>query len=91
MYWNAGRLKEVPVWAFHGDIDHVVLLRESQIMVDKTNAFGGNAKLTVYENTPHNAWEPTFNNIEVFNWLLSNVKKSAETAADGYNDVIKFG
>lgn len=91
MYWNAGRLKDVPVWAFHGDIDHVVLLRESQIMVDKTNAFGGNAKLTVYENTPHNAWEPTFNNIEVFNWLLSNVKKSAETAADVYNDVIKFG
>ncbi|MBQ8407390.1 MAG: prolyl oligopeptidase family serine peptidase [Clostridia bacterium] len=74
MYWNAGRLKTVPVWAFHGEIDHVVLLRESQIMVDKTNAFGGNARLTVYENTDHNAWEPTFNNPEVFNWLLSNKK-----------------
>ena len=74
MYWNAGRLKTVPVWAFHGEIDHVVLLRESQIMVDKTNAFGGNAKLTVYENTDHNSWEPTFNNIEVFKWLLSNKK-----------------
>lgn len=75
MYWNAGRLKDVPVWAFHGDIDPVVLPRESEIMVKNTNLFGGNARLTVYENTAHDAWSPTFKNPEVFEWLLSHSKK----------------
>ena len=75
MYWNAGRLKDVPVWAFHGDIDPVVLPRESEIMVKNTNLFGGNARLTVYENTAHDAWRPTFENPEVFEWLLSHSKK----------------
>ena len=75
MYWNAGRLKDVPVWAFHGDSDPTVLTRESEIMVKNTNLCGGNAKLTVYEATAHDAWSPTFRNPEVFEWLLSHSKK----------------
>ena len=75
MYWNAPRLKDVPVWAFHGDSDPVVLPRESEQMVFRVKQCLGNAKLTIYENTEHDAWTPTFNNPEVFKWLLSNKKE----------------
>ena len=75
MYWNAPRLKDVPVWAFHGDSDPVVLPRESEQMVFRVKQCLGNAKLTIYEKTEHDAWTPTFNNPEVFKWLLSNKKE----------------
>jgi predicted peptidase len=52
MYWNAGRLKNTPVWAFHGAKDRVVFCEESQKMVNAVNKRGGCAKLTIYpENT----------------------------------------
>ena len=69
MYWNAGRIK-VPVWAFHGADDTVVLLEESKKMVDAVNRSGGNAKLTEYKGVDHNCWELTYNNPDVYRWLL---------------------
>ena len=75
MYWNTPRLKDVPVWAFHGDSDPVVLPRESEQLVFRVNQCLGKAKLTLYENTEHDAGTATFNNREVFEWLLSNKKE----------------
>ena len=91
MYWNAHRLPDVPVWAFHGDSDPAVLPRESEHMVFRVKQCRGSAKLTIYENTEHNAWTPTFNNPEVFEWLLSNKKKTTVEIADEYDNVEQFG
>lgn len=70
MYWNAVRLKGTPAWAFHGDSDSVVCTEESVKMVEKVNATGGCAKLTIYENTDHDSWSETYSNYEVFKWML---------------------
>ncbi|MBW8035084.1 MAG: prolyl oligopeptidase family serine peptidase [Planctomycetes bacterium] len=70
----AGNLKNVPVWAFHGAKDKTVRLRESQKMVDKVNRKGGDAKLTVYPEAGHDSWTETYNNEEVYKWLLSHSK-----------------
>ncbi len=91
MYWNAPRLKNVPVWAFHGACDPAVLPRESEIMVHRVKMGGGTAKLTLYEGGGHNAWTETFQNKEVFEWLLSNVKDSVEVGEDKYNNTKEFG
>jgi predicted peptidase len=74
MYWNAERLRDVPVWAFHGAKDVVVRLEESVKMTEAVNACGGNARLTVYPQREHDAWTDTYSNPEVFRWLLSCVK-----------------
>ena len=74
MYWNAYRLKDIPVWAFHGALDTVVLPEESKKMVDKINLSGGNAKLTIYPENNHNSWSDTYANREIYNWLLSHRK-----------------
>ena len=72
MYWNAARLMYVPIWAHHGEKDPVVNVSESIKMVDAVNEKGGNARITIYEGVGHNAWGPTYENYEVFKWLLSN-------------------
>ena len=74
MYWNAARLKNVPIWAFHGALDNVVHPRESINMVEAVNACGGNAKLTIVEDVAHMVWCDVYENREVFNWLLGHRK-----------------
>lgn len=75
MYWNAGRLKDVPVWAHHGLLDSTVRVEESIKMVNAVNANGGHAKLSIYEKVQHNSWENAFTNEEVYSWLLSHKKE----------------
>ena len=92
MYWNAGRLVDVNVWAFHGTDDDVVLARESQEMVKRINAAGGNAICTLYEGTGHNAWTDTYSNPEVFKWLLQFKKTTHEAMSDDkYSDSKLYG
>ena len=50
MCWNCIRLKDVPIWAFHGALDDTVLPEESMHMVAAVNRNGGNAKITVYNS-----------------------------------------
>ena len=74
MYWDAGRLKDIPVWAFHGAKDDTVYCCESQHMVDRINRCGGNAKLTVFPDADHNAWDPAYACEEMWQWLFQQKK-----------------
>ena len=91
MYWNAGRLKGVPVWAFHGRKDSVVSVEESQKMVDAVVRNGGQAKLTVYEENGHDAWSDTYRNWEVFQWLLSKENTELVEVTDFYKNSDIYG
>lgn len=77
MYWNADRLKDLNIWAFHGKKDPVVLFEESIKMVDRINKSGGNAKLTILDEYEHNAWTFVYQNPEPFEWLLECKKEHA--------------
>ena len=68
----AFRLKDVPVWAFHGAKDKVVPLKQSEEMVNAIKARGGNAKLTVYPDAGHDSWTETYNNEELYEWFLKH-------------------
>jgi len=70
-WFLAERLKNVPVWAFHGAKDSVVSLRESQEMVDSLKRAGGNVQFTVYPEANHDSWTETYNNPKLYEWLLS--------------------
>lgn len=91
MYWNAGRLKNVKVWAFHGGKDDDVFPEESKKMVDAVNRTGGDARLTIYPENGHDAWSDTFSNIEVFNWLLSCRKSDVSVAENKYDNTEIYG
>ena len=91
MYWNAGRLVNIPVWAFHGAKDPIVYMEESRKMVEAVNARGGRARLTVYPENGHDAWSDTYSNPEVFEWLLRHRNENARENGSEYSDPKIYG
>lgn len=68
--WTAERLKDLPVWAFHGSKDEVVHPRESKLMVQAVKAAGGTARLTMYPGVGHDSWTQAYANPKLYTWLL---------------------
>lgn len=65
-------VKDIPVWAFHGDRDDVVLPDGSFTMARAIRACGGRqARLTIYPDLGHNAWDPAYDDPALYLWLLS--------------------
>ena len=91
MYWNASRLVNVPVWAFHGAKDDTVFVQESIWMTEAVNRCGGNAKLTIYSENSHDAWSDTYRNPEVYQWLLSHTNSNTLALNNIYTDNQLFG
>lgn len=73
---NACRLKNIPVWAFHGGEDHVVLPKKSEEMVEAVKACGGAVKYTLYPEAGHDSWTETYDNPDLYQWFLSLQKSS---------------
>ncbi len=69
---RAARLKDLPIWAFHGALDTVVPASRSEEMVAAVNRAGGQAKLTIYPDLHHDSWTPTYANDELFEWFLEH-------------------
>ncbi len=67
---HAGRLKNLPIWVFHGAKDRTVPISRSQQMVDAIKAAGGNVKFTVYPDAGHDSWTETYDNPQLYEWLL---------------------
>ncbi|MFC1758265.1 prolyl oligopeptidase family serine peptidase [Planctomycetota bacterium] len=65
-----GKRVNAAIWAFHGAKDDAVPLEESQRMIDAMNRHDVDAKLTVYPETAHDSWTETYENEEVYRWLL---------------------
>lgn len=78
----AKRLNSLPIWAFHGAKDNVIPLTESERMVRAVNQAGGDAKLTVYPDGNHNAWTATYENPELYVWLLRQSRSSRKQRDD---------
>jgi len=69
IYWYGEKLVDKAVWAFHGDIDDIVPPEESLKMVQSVNKRGGHAKLTVFHGVGHDAWDPAYGDLTLFDWL----------------------
>jgi predicted peptidase len=69
---QAAQVKDLPIWAFHGAKDPTVPIENDRAMVDKIKASGGNIQFTIYPEGGHDVWTETYNNPEVFKWLLAH-------------------
>lgn len=75
---------KVPIWAFHGEVDDTVPLQRSIEMIEGFSNVP-EAKLTVYPNIGHNAWDQTYDlsgmgqesdsydpyDISIYDWMLT--------------------
>lgn len=70
---GACRIMDLPVWAFHGDRDDVVLPEGSFAMARAIRACGGRkVRLTIYPDLGHNAWDPAYDDPALYTWLLEH-------------------
>lgn len=70
--YGAQLIKDVPIWVFHGAKDRIVSPAESRRMVRALKAVGGNVKLTIYPDADHDSWTETYNNPNLYDWLLQH-------------------
>ena len=66
------RIKDLPVWAFHGLKDDVVPVSESERMVNALKKINENVKLTIYPEADHDSWTLTYSNPELYKWFLEH-------------------
>lgn len=66
------RLKDIPIWAFHGDADERAPVTDIAMTVDRLQALSANAKLTIYPGVGHNAWDPAYADPELYQWFLGH-------------------
>lgn len=69
-YRRAEELKQLPIWAFHGAADEIVPVKDAAKMIGRLQEIGGNAKITIYPAAGHDSWTETYNNQELYDWLL---------------------
>ena len=72
---DAGRLKGLPIWVFHGAKDPVVPIARSVAMVKALKDAGSEVKFTVYPEAGHDSWTETYDNPELYKWLLEQKRK----------------
>ncbi|AHM63553.1 putative peptidase [Flammeovirgaceae bacterium 311] len=69
---QAKKLTNLPIWAFHGAKDNIVPVEQTLEMAKAVKRAGGDVKVTIYPNLFHDSWTETYNNPEIYNWLLEH-------------------
>lgn len=70
---SASKLKDLPIWVFHGEKDNVVPIERSEVMVEALKDAGAEeVKFTRYPEAEHDSWTETYENPEFYEWLLSH-------------------
>ncbi|MCL4562487.1 MAG: alpha/beta fold hydrolase [Chloroflexi bacterium] len=68
-------IRHIPLWVFHGAKDDTVPLSASEKMVEALKSLGADVRFTIYPEAGHDAWTPTYNNPELYTWLLQHTRK----------------
>jgi predicted peptidase len=74
-HWSK-QIAHLPVWAFHGAKDTLIPPERSQIMIDAIKKEGGSPKLTIYPDAGHDSWTETYNNPELYVWILEQKRET---------------
>ena len=70
------KLKNTPVWVFHGKKDESVPEQQSAIMVEALKKIGANVEYTVLPEGSHSdAWIYAYDKAGLFDWFLKHQKK----------------
>lgn len=72
----AAKIKDLPIWVFHGAKDTTVPIARSEEMVKSLKDLGADVKFTVYPDAGHDSWTETYNNPELYTWFLDHKRGS---------------
>ena len=68
---RVNRIKNLPIWVFHGAKDPLVPISRSEEMYNALKEYG-NISFTVYPDAEHDSWTETYENPKLYEWLLSH-------------------
>ena len=69
---QAEKMKDLPIWIFHGEADRTLPVMLSRRMYAALKEAGSdNVFYREYPECPHDCWTRTYRNPEVWNWLFS--------------------
>ncbi len=73
----AGRVKDIPVWIFHGAKDDLVLPEQSRRMHAALQAAGArDPRYTEFPDANHNSWDPAYSHTpELWEWLFAQRRR----------------
>ena len=67
---KADRIKDLPVWVFHGAKDDIVSPEQSEKMVNMLKSLGSPVKFTLYPDADHDSWTQAYNSPELWEWMV---------------------
>ena len=73
----APKIKDIPIWIFHGDADPVVPVVRSRDMYGALKAIGANVRYREYPEAGHDVWTRTYSDTEVLKWLFAQKRPAA--------------
>lgn len=75
---DAAKLKDLPIWVFHGAQDRTVPLASSERMVEALKTLGSAVKFTIYPDAGHDSWTATYDDPEFYRWLFEQKRRAAK-------------
>ena len=79
------RIRDLPIWDFHGAKDRTVPIEQSYEMVEALRKVHGRVHFTVYAEAGHNCWDQAYNTDQLYSWMLRQSRgRPAETADDAF-------
>lgn len=70
------RIKHIPIWAFHGEMDQRIPAEGTRQLERAMKAAGGNMKATYYPEVGHSAWVQAYSTPELYGWLLQHERRT---------------
>ncbi len=67
---TAEKIKHIPCWCFHGDVDKAVKVDFSRDMIKALKEAGGSPRYDEYAGVGHNSWDQAYGTAELYAWLL---------------------
>jgi len=69
------KLKNVPIWVFHGARDRIFPVAGAQKLVKQLEQCEGNILFTLYNDKAHDSWTQTYNNPQLYEWISQQKKE----------------
>ncbi|MGL1891854.1 MAG: prolyl oligopeptidase family serine peptidase [Spirochaetaceae bacterium] len=67
---DAIKMKNLPIWVFHGEEDSAVPIKESEVMYNEINKINEEIEFTRLKDKNHDIREEVYTNRELYSWFL---------------------
>lgn len=75
-------IKEMPVWAFHGEKDPNVPVSGSRDAIGALRKLGSEPKYSEYPNEGHKIWDMVYGSKQLYRWFLEHKRPAAPRKID---------